>query len=49
VEVLGEVMSWGSPLGISLFFFFSSSGAGVLLWGISPVTQSDKEDNVDVS
>ena len=26
MEVLYSVLSWGSPLGIALFFFFSCSG-----------------------
>lgn len=44
MEVLHEVLSWGSPLGISLFIFFSASGAGILFWGISHFPQSSKSE-----
>lgn len=39
-----EVMSWGSPVGISLFFFFSGTGAGVFFWGISHFVESNKKE-----
>ncbi|GIU47778.1 MULTISPECIES: hypothetical protein [Shewanella] len=35
MEVLYTVMSWGSPVGLGLFFFLSCSGTGILFWGIS--------------
>ncbi len=35
MEVLFSSDSWGTPLGIGLFFFFSSAGAGILFWGLS--------------
>jgi len=35
MEVLFSSDSWGTPLGIALFFFFSCSGAGILFWGLS--------------
>ena len=44
MEVLYEVLSWGSPLGISLFTFFSASGAGIFFWGISRLPKSDKKN-----
>ena len=42
MDVLYNVLSWGSPVGISLFIFFSASGAGILFWGISRLPKSDK-------
>lgn len=44
MEVLREVLSWGSPLGIALFIFFSASGAGILFWGLSQFPQSSKSE-----
>ena len=44
MEAIYDVLSWGSPLGISLFFFFSGIGAGVFFWGISRLPKSDKKD-----
>ena len=41
MDVLFSSDSWGTPLDIGLFFFFSCSGAGILFWGLShfiPVT-----------
>lgn len=35
MDVWYHVLSWGSPLGIALFFFFSGIGAGVFFWGFS--------------
>jgi hypothetical protein len=43
MEVLYTVLSWGSPVGISLFFFFSASGAGILFWGFSHLPKSEKD------
>lgn len=42
MQVLYDVLSWGSPVGISLFIFFSASGAGIFFWGISRLSKSDK-------
>jgi hypothetical protein len=42
MEVLYDVLSWGSPVGISLFLFLLASGAGILMWGISHLLKSDK-------
>lgn len=39
-----EALSWGSPVGISLFFFFSGTGAGVFFWGVSQFVNSNKGD-----
>jgi hypothetical protein len=44
VDVLYNVFSWGSPVGISLFFFFSGIGAGIFFWGISHITKSEKQE-----
>lgn len=35
MEVFYTVLSWGSPVGLGLFFFLSATGAGLLFWGIS--------------
>jgi len=43
MDVLYSVLSWGSPVGLSLFFFFSSIGAGVFFWGISHLPKSNKQ------
>ncbi len=41
---LYQIINWGSPLGLALFFFFSASGAGILFWGISHFIKSRKKD-----
>ena len=35
MELLFRADAWGTPMGIGLFFFFSSSRAGILFWGLS--------------
>jgi hypothetical protein len=45
MDVLFNVFSWGSPVGISLFFLFSGIGAGIFFWGISHITKSEKQEN----
>lgn len=42
MDILYDVLSWGSPVGVSQVVFFSASGAGILLWGISRLPRSDK-------
>lgn len=44
MDVLYSVLSWGSPVGIALFFLFSGIGAGIFFWGISHLSKSDKKD-----
>lgn len=44
MEVFYHILSWGSPLGLALFFFFSASGAGILFWGISHFAKANKKD-----
>lgn len=44
MEVLYTVLSWGSPIGISLFFLFSGLGAAAFFWGISNLIQNDSRD-----
>ena len=44
MDVLYSVLSWGSPVGISLFFLFSGIGAGIFFWGISQLSRSAKKD-----
>ena len=43
MDVLYTVLSWGSPLGIALFIFFSASGAGIFFWGLSHLPQKQQE------
>ena len=40
MEVLYGILSWGSPLGLALFFFFSASGVGIFFWGLSHFIRS---------
>jgi hypothetical protein len=47
MEILSSVLSWGSPLGIALFFFFSCSGVGILFWGLSHFINSNKDEDKD--
>lgn len=35
MEALATMFSWGSPLGLGLFLFFSGAGAGIFFWGAS--------------
>ena len=44
MDVLYTVFSWGSPVGLSLFFLFSGFGAGIFFWGISHLTKSEKQE-----
>ena len=39
-----QIINWGSPLGLALFFFFSASGAGFFFWGLSQFIKSRKKD-----
>lgn len=41
MEVLYDVLSWGSPIGISLFMFLMASGAGIFMWGYSHLRKSE--------
>ncbi|WP_264298960.1 hypothetical protein [Thalassotalea sp. LPB0316] len=34
MDALYYIFSWGSPLGLALFFFFSCAGVGILFWGL---------------
>jgi hypothetical protein len=43
MEVLYSVLSWGSPLGLGLFLFFSAAGAGVFFWGLSHASRAERE------
>jgi hypothetical protein len=40
MEGLYAILSWGTPIGIGLFFFLSASGAGILFWGIGQFNRS---------
>lgn len=44
MEVLPEILGWGTPLGIGLFLFFMSSGAGVFFWGVSHLNTNKSQD-----
>ncbi len=43
MEVLAYIFSWGSPLGISLFFCFSGIGAGAFFWGIGQLSKAKQD------
>lgn len=45
MEVFYSVLSWGSPVGLALFFFFSGIGAGVFFWGLSRLTEVNSKQN----
>ena len=42
MDVLNHALSWGSPIGISLFLFFSASGGGIFFWGVSHLQKQEK-------
>ncbi|MFK7803388.1 MAG: hypothetical protein AB8G95_17265 [Anaerolineae bacterium] len=42
MDVLNHALSWGSPVGISLFIFFLMSGMGIFFWGVSQLPKKDK-------
>lgn len=44
MQVLSELISWGSPLGLALFFSSTGLGAGIFFWGFSHFLKSNKED-----
>lgn len=35
MAVFYSVLSWGAPVGLALFFFFSGIGVGIFFWGLS--------------
>jgi len=41
MEVWYHILSWGSPLGLALFIFFSACGAGIFFWGLSHLNKKD--------
>jgi hypothetical protein len=44
MEVLADIINWGSPLGIGLFLFFLGTGAGVFFWGVSHLNTNNNQD-----
>ena len=44
MEVFYVIFSWGSPLGIGLFLFLMSSGAGIFFWGVSHFAKENKKE-----
>lgn len=44
MEVLNEIASWGSPVGLGLLSFFSLVGTGVFFWGLSHFNKSRRKD-----
>lgn len=42
MEHLTQSVSWGSPVGIALFFAITGIGAGVFFWGLSKFLQAQK-------
>ena len=49
MEALNELISWGSPLGLALFFFFSGAGTGIFFWGLSRYVEGDKKTKEEAS
>lgn len=43
MDVFYYVFSWGSPIGLSLAAFLSTSGAGILFWGISQLMKGQQQ------
>jgi hypothetical protein len=43
MEVFYYILSWGSPIGIGLFFFLSCAGTGILFWGISHFNKNSRQ------
>lgn len=44
MEGLYQVLSWGTPLCISLFLFFSAADAGIFFWGISCLQSKNQQE-----
>ncbi|KPZ70743.1 MULTISPECIES: hypothetical protein [Shewanella] len=45
MDVLYFAFSWGSPVGLGLFFFLSCSGTGILFWGLSNFKKGSEKAN----
>ena len=43
MEVLRDILHWGSPLGVALFLFISASGAAIFFWGLSHFIESARK------
>lgn len=43
MEFLYCAISWGSPLGLGIFFLLSGAGAGIFFWGFSRFMKSNKD------
>lgn len=44
MDVLADIINWGTPLGLGLFGFLWSVGAGVFFWGVSHLNTSKTKD-----
>ena len=44
MDVLADILHWGSPLGVGLFLFFLSAGGGVFFWGVSHLNTNNSKD-----
>lgn len=44
MEVLHNIVSWGSPLGIGLFNLLSLVGLGVFFWGLARFNKSSAKE-----
>jgi hypothetical protein len=40
MDALYYILSWGSPVGLGLFFLLSAAGAGLFFWGLSKFVES---------
>ncbi|MFT6052330.1 MAG: hypothetical protein ACI9B9_001979 [Halioglobus sp.] len=45
MENLVYILSWGSPVGLGLFFLLSTAGTGILFWGISHFVKRNNASN----
>ena len=44
MEVLNQLINWGSPLGLALFFSLTGIGAGIFFWWFSHFIKSNQKD-----
>lgn len=45
MDTIYTALSWGSPLGIGLWFLFTGTGTGIFLWGLSCLKQKKAPDS----
>ena len=44
MDDLREILSWGSPVGIALFFLITAIAGAIFFWGLSLLNKSKKND-----